>query len=356
MIRYTLESPAKRAGVRDGHCQSRSRPHMVPGRPTCDDTGLPAGVIGARWVNSRQLPDLWQAWARQRRGPVNVRLLQFALPDRIMVVDAGQVPVQRLTPVFAAPHLVAFHNAKFDLQFLRTAGLPWPEASIFDTMLVAQLLGAGTIDGQLKQCGLAAVVQRYLGLALDKALQMSDWTGTLTPAQLCYAARDAEVTLQLVSVLREALAAAALEQVAAIECRCVPALTWLERTGVPIDAQRWCDRAKQEAHQAQALEAQLQALLAQSHHGSGHLFPEALNWQSPQQVLDLLQHRGHAITTTDSETLSALVDADPLIAVLGNHSPDVVTVKEAAWQVMEATYLKARDQGRLPANARQMLR
>jgi DNA polymerase-1 len=185
---------------------------------------------------------------------------------------------------------------------------------------------------------------------------MSDWTGTLTPAQLCYAARDAEVTLQLVSVLREALAAAALEQVAAIECRCVPALTWLERTGVPIDAQRWCDRAKQEAHQAQALEAQLQALLAQSHHGSGHLFPEALNWQSPQQVLDLLQHRGHAITTTDSETLSALVDADPLIAVLGNHSPDVVTVKEAAWQVMEATYLKARDQGRLPANARQMLR
>ena len=33
-----------------------------------------------------------------------------------------------------------------------------------------------------------------------------------------------------------------------------------------------------------------------------------------------------------------------------------LSTKEAAWQVMEATYLKARDQGRLPANARQMLR
>ena len=31
-----------------------------------------------------------------------VRLIQFALPDRVLVVDAGQVPVQRLAPVFAA--------------------------------------------------------------------------------------------------------------------------------------------------------------------------------------------------------------------------------------------------------------
>ena len=56
----------------------------------------------------------------------HVRLIQFALPDRMLVVDAGQVPVQRLAPVFVAPHLLAFHNAKFDLKFLRTAGLPWP--------------------------------------------------------------------------------------------------------------------------------------------------------------------------------------------------------------------------------------
>jgi hypothetical protein len=32
-----------------------------------------------------------------------------------------------------------------------------------------------------------------------------------------------------------------------------------------------------------------------------------------------------------------------------------VTVKDAAWQVMEAAYLKASDQGRLPANARQIM-
>ena len=168
----------------------------------------------------------------------------------------------------------------------------------------------------LKECGLAPVAQRALGIALDKALQTSDWTGTLTPAQLCYAARDAHVTFQLVPVLQQALVTAGLEQVAAIECQCVPALAWLELAGVPLDAQRWRDRATYEAHQAQALEAQLCTLLAQSRNGSAHLFPEAMNWQSPQQVLDVLQHRGHAITATDSETLAALAEAEPLIPVL----------------------------------------
>jgi DNA polymerase I-like protein with 3'-5' exonuclease and polymerase domains len=246
----------------------------------------------------------------------HVRLIQFALPDRVLMVDAGQVPVQQLAPVFAAPHLLAFHNAKFDLKFLRTAGLPWPTGPVLDTMLAAQLLGAGTADGQLKQCSLAAVAQLYLSLDLDKALQTSDWTGTLTPAQLCYAARDAHVTFQLVPVLQQALATAALEQIVAIECRCVPALAWLELAGVPLTAQRWRDRATYETHQAHALEAQLGALLVQSRNGSGALFPEATNWQSPQQVRDVLQHRGHAVTKTDSETLTALVGADPLIPVL----------------------------------------
>ena len=245
-----------------------------------------------------------------------VRLIQFALPDRVLVVDAGQVPVPRLASVFAATHLLAFHNAKFDLKFLRAAGLPWPTSPVFDTMLAAQLIGAGTVEGMLKECGLAPVAQRALGLELDKALQTSDWTGTLTPAQLCYAARDAHVTFQLVQVLQQALVTAGLEQVAAIECQCVPALAWLEMAGVPLDAQRWRDRATYEAHQAQALEAQLGALLTQSRNGSAHLFPEAMNWQSPQQVLDVLQHRGHAITATDSETLAALAEVEPLIPVL----------------------------------------
>jgi DNA polymerase-1 len=119
-----------------------------------------------------------------------------------------------------------------------------------------------------------------------------------------------------VPVLQQALADAALEGVAAIEYQCASALAWLELAGLPIDAVRWRDRAQHEAHQAQALEAKLSAILAQSGNGSGHLLPHTTNWRSAKQVLDILQHRGHDITATDSETLTGLGDADPLIQVL----------------------------------------
>jgi DNA polymerase I-like protein with 3'-5' exonuclease and polymerase domains len=245
-----------------------------------------------------------------------VRLVQFATPDRVIVVDADRCPIQRLAPVFTAPHLLAYHNSKFDLKMLRAAGLPWPTAPVFDTMLAAQLLGASTEKRPKGYYGLEAVVQRYLGLDLDKTLQTSDWRGALSASQVCYAARDAEITLQLVPILQQALADANLARVSAIEFQCVLALAWLEMSGAPIDVQRWRDRAVLESHQAQAMEAELHGILHQSRNGASQLFPDDINWRSPRQVLTLLQHRGHAVPNTASPTLTALVDADPLIPAL----------------------------------------
>ncbi|MGH7752353.1 MAG: DNA polymerase, partial [Gemmatimonadales bacterium] len=206
--------------------------------------------------------------------------------------------------------------AKFDLAFLRAAGVPWPAVPIFDTQLAAMLLGAGTAEGTLRQTSLELVAARHLGASLDKTLQGSDWGGSLSPSQLAYAAADATTTLRLVPVLKAALEAAGLTQAAAIEFGCVPALAWLETCGVPIDAARWRDRAVREAHQAEALEAQLCATLLASRGGSGLLLVDAFHWKSPAQVLDLLQQRGHAITSTDSSTLAPLAGADPLIPLL----------------------------------------
>ena len=133
----------------------------------------------------------------------------------------------------------------------------------------------------LKECGLAAVAQRYLHIALDKALQTSDWTGTLTPAQLCYAARDAHVTLQLVPSSKRPWGRGARAG-GGYRVSCVPALAWLSLAGVPLDAQRWRDRANLRGLRPKRSKPS-SAPSAQSRNGSGHLFPEAMNWQSPQQ-------------------------------------------------------------------------
>ena len=100
-----------------------------------------------------------------------LRLVQCAvLGGPVVAVDVWQVPVQLLEPIFTARHVLAFHNAKFDLKMLAASGLAWPTARLFDTQVAAQLLGAGTEAGRLRACGLATLAERWLGVEVDKSL------------------------------------------------------------------------------------------------------------------------------------------------------------------------------------------
>jgi DNA polymerase-1 len=236
-----------------------------------------------------------------------------------VTVDTWQVPVQLLEPIFTARHVLAFHNAKFDLKMLHAAGLAWPTARLFDTQVAAQLLGAGTEAGRLSACGLAALAQRWLGIEVDKALQESDWSGNLTPEQIAYAVKDAMVTAQLATALKPALVDAGLQRALVVECGCLPAMAAMELAGVPFDAGCWQQRAEADEREAARLRASLTTLLDESRTGTGWLFAEAMNWDSQTQVLELLRNRGHGVWSTEDETLATLDDADPLVPVLRSY-------------------------------------
>ena len=152
-----------------------------------------------------------------------LRLLQLATTDQVIVVDLATVPLPMLVPLFAQEREWLVHNGLFDVRFVTAAGLQW-SGHLFDTMLMSQLLGTGTPEGNLGQSGLGAVVQRYLGLQLPKALQHSRWDGPLTPMQLECAVRDAAVLLPLADRLTQALRVSGLKRAAHIENACVPAL------------------------------------------------------------------------------------------------------------------------------------
>jgi DNA polymerase I-like protein with 3'-5' exonuclease and polymerase domains len=249
----------------------------------------------------------------------SLRTIQVATPRSTVIVDAHTCPPQMLAPVLTTVPRLIGHNLKFDFKFLVAAGLPWPTGQVFDTMLAAQLLGAGTPEGMLRQCGLAAVVERYLQLTLDKAEQRSDWTSPLSHRQLRYAAIDAAILLPLADTIEDALRSAGLCRVAIIEGACVPALAWLELAGLPVHEAHWRDRAASERHRMEALQATLDALVGQtSGNGDGFTLTSEpfVNWQSPSQVLALLHSRGQAIENTDSLTLLASANGDPLIAHL----------------------------------------
>ena len=141
-------------------------------------------------------------------------------------------PGSHYVKLLASPTLIKiFHNAKFDLKFLRQAGVP-VQGPFIDTMLASQLLDAGLWS---RRHGLADVVRHFLHVELDKELQGSDWRGNLTPEQLQYAATDAAILLPLRDILLRNLQQAGLAEAAVLEWQCLPAVAEMELSGIGVD-------------------------------------------------------------------------------------------------------------------------
>jgi DNA polymerase-1 len=243
-----------------------------------------------------------------------VRLLSLAL-DTIdggrfsYLIDCFQVDPAPLFAVLAEKELV-IHNATFDLAFL--AGLGFTStAPVHDTMLLSQLLAAGTFD----RVNLAACCDRYLNKPLDKAEQKSDWSGELNAVQLDYAASDVEVLPPLLQALDGKLKEAGLTDTATIERRCLPALVWMTSKGVPFDDRAGLDLATKAEEDLQRIRAELDA--------AAPAIPGSLdgmlrwNWDSPAQVKEALHALGFDLDSTADEAL-ATVD-HPFADLLRGH-------------------------------------
>lgn len=122
------------------------------------------------------------------------------------------------------------HNAVFDLAWLQEHGI-YPRGRVRCSMLASKMLYNG--QPNLKH-GLADVVRRVLKQSLDKEQQRSDWgVPELTQEQLVYAANDVVALLELDSELDQRLAHSRLAGAFALECRALPAMAAMWRTGLP---------------------------------------------------------------------------------------------------------------------------
>jgi ribonuclease D len=93
---------------------------------------------------------------------------------------------------------IIFHDADYDLRLLRQ-DYGWHATHVFDTRIAAQLLG-------IPAFGLAALLEKFFGVKLDKQHQRADWSmRPLTPAMLDYAAQDTRYLLDLRDELRTGL-------------------------------------------------------------------------------------------------------------------------------------------------------
>jgi ribonuclease D len=110
-------------------------------------------------------------------------------------------PAPLLAFLMREPAPKVLHSAGQDLELFVQRGGDCPRP-LFDTQVAAALLGHG------EQLGYAALVERRLGLAVDKSLSRTDWSKRpLSDAQLAYAADDVRHLAALYPPLREELVA-----------------------------------------------------------------------------------------------------------------------------------------------------
>lgn len=129
-----------------------------------------------------------------------VCLLQFTTPARTVLLDPLAVAdLSPLAPVLADPEVrKIFHAADYDIRCLhRDFGLEI--RGLFDTMIACQFLGE-------EKVGLADVLGKHFGVALDKQYQRADWSARpLTAGMIRYAAEDTRHLHRLVDLLEEKL-------------------------------------------------------------------------------------------------------------------------------------------------------
>jgi DNA polymerase I len=163
-----------------------------------------------------------------------LRLLQLAALDRMPVVidcwDLEDHHWQDLEEFFSLKRYWLAHNAVFDLGWLQEHEI-YPEGEVLCTMLASRILTNGLPN--LKH-GLQHVVKRYLKLEISKEEQKSDWTGDLTLSQLDYAAYDVELLTQLDGPINQRMAEGNLHKAWFLECKALPTMAQLWRTGMPF--------------------------------------------------------------------------------------------------------------------------
>src|SRR5262249_5879200 len=121
-----------------------------------------------------------------------IYLLQLSTRERTAVIDPLPLGVpEGLGSLLEDPRVqVVFHDADYDLRLLRQ-DYGWQVRDIFDTRVAAQLLG-------IRAFGLAALLERFFDMKLDKKHQRADWSmRPLTADMLEYAAQDTMHLLDL---------------------------------------------------------------------------------------------------------------------------------------------------------------
>jgi len=145
--------------------------------------------------------------------------LSFSVTD-VLVDPLTGMDLSSLAGPLEAPLVrTVLHGADYDIRLLeRDCGLR--VRGVFDTMIAARLVGE-------RAFGLSALLEKFLGVRLDKRFQRADWSvRPLPPEMELYAVHDTRHLLELAGVLQERLGESGRTSWAEEEFRRVERVRW----------------------------------------------------------------------------------------------------------------------------------
>jgi len=231
-----------------------------------------------------------------------VILFQIGDEDKQFLIETRSHDIQELKSILENTTTVkVFHNAKFDVNFIRSSFNIQCE-NVYDTMLTEKVLTCGTG----KSVSLLNTLERNLNVQMDKTQQSSfvGHTGDFTNPQLIYAAKDVEYLIALKNKQKENIDLYKLSKTVDLENSAVLAFADIEYNGLDLDIESWLELANNALDVADGCKEDLDDNILNNNklskfvpkHIQGDLFADVatlrkvnVKWTSPKQVLDVFQ-------------------------------------------------------------------
>lgn len=252
----------------------------------------------------------------------NLLSLQLGNFDNQVVIDCTTVDILKYKQYLESDRCHLGWNLKFDLKFLYHHGII--PRYVYDGFLIEKTLWQGYPSGMhslsLKSAGL-----NYCGVELDKTIRgQIIWKGIYNPEVIRYAALDVKY-LELIKekqlgILKDRGLQRFID--VDIENRVLPAIAYFEYCGVKLDRSKWQLKMEKDMAALKDAETKLDSFILEyynSNHPSNFPFIQidtqgdlwsgfndnpqcAINWNSTQQVIEVLEYFGFNLLTKDKKT------------------------------------------------------
>lgn len=243
--------------------------------------------------------------------------VQLGCRDFQVVIDCKTIDILQYKEYLESDRLFIGWNLKFDLKFLyRKFIIP---KNVYDGYLAEKMQWVGYPSG-MHSLSLKSAGYEYLGIELDKSVRGKIIYQGLNTETIIYSANDVAYLEDIRNKQLERLKEKDLLTALEYENRFVRVLAYIEYCGVKLDVERW--KKKMDSDQ-KILNEKLKILnkWVEEHYPNneqfckidlqGDLFREEtfdtnpkciINWNSPQQVIPLLEAEGLDLLVKDKET------------------------------------------------------